>query len=57
LIKDKSIDDIKKTFASRKPFYMSAAGIKIDTSKLEIEAVAQKIIRALKKHEDFNFKK
>ncbi len=38
----------------RKPFYERAADIKIDTSKLDINAVAEKIIMKLKEDEGFN---
>jgi shikimate kinase len=39
----------------RKPFYESATDIKIDTSKLDIESVAEQIISRLKEDESFNF--
>ena len=39
----------------RKPFYQTAADIKIDTSKLDIESVAEQIISRLKEDESFNF--
>ena len=39
----------------RKPFYEIAADIKIDTSKLDIDSVADQIISRLKEDESFNF--
>ena len=39
----------------RKPFYESAADIKIDTSKLDIDSAAEQIISRLKEDESFNF--
>jgi len=39
----------------RKPFYERATDIKIDTSKLDIESVAEQIISRLKEDESFNF--
>jgi shikimate kinase len=39
----------------RKPFYDRAADITINTSKLSIEATAEKIINRLKTDEGFNF--
>jgi shikimate kinase len=39
----------------RKPFYERAADITINTSKLDIDAVAEQIIEKLKEDEGFNF--
>ena len=39
----------------RKPLYRYAADIKIDTSKLDVDAVVQKIINAINKNESFSF--
>ena len=39
----------------REPFYERAADIKIDTSKLDINSVAEQIIEKLKEDEGFNF--
>jgi shikimate kinase len=39
----------------RKPFYERAADIAVNTSKLSIDAVADKIINRLKNNESFNF--
>ena len=39
----------------RKPFYERATDIKIDTSKLDIDSVAEQIISRLKEDESFNF--
>ena len=46
---------MSKLLEFRKPLYGHAADIKIDTSKLDVEAVVQKIIDALKKDESFSF--
>lgn len=45
---------IKELIAFRQPLYERAADIKIDTSKLDIEAVAQQIIARLKEYEGNN---
>ncbi len=45
---------IKELIAFRQPLYERAADIKIDTSKLGIEAVAQQIIARLKEYEGNN---
>ncbi|MCK5434031.1 MAG: shikimate kinase [Dehalococcoidales bacterium] len=39
----------------REPFYEISADIKIDTSKLDIDSVAEQIISRLKEDESFNF--
>ena len=39
----------------RKPFYEISADIKIDTSKLDVDSVAEQIISRLKEDESFNF--
>ncbi len=44
---------IRELLGFRKPFYERAADIKIDTSKLDIDAVAEQIISKLKDDEDF----
>ncbi len=41
----------------RKPFYERAADIKINTSKLNIEAVAEQIIEKLREDESFDLQK
>ena len=46
---------IKELMKFRKPFYDRAAEIAINTSKLSIEAAADKIINRLKKYEGFSF--
>lgn len=46
---------IKELLKFRKPFYERAADIKIDTSRLDINAVAEQIIDGLKKDESFDF--
>jgi shikimate kinase len=46
---------IRELLEFRQPFYGRAADIKIDTSKLDIEATAELIIARLKEHEGFNW--
>jgi shikimate kinase len=46
---------IREMLSFRKPFYEGAADIKIDTSKLDINAVAKQIISKLREDESFNF--
>ena len=48
-------ETISELLKFRRPFYERAADIKLDTSKLDIDAVVQKIITALKKDESFSF--
>ena len=50
--KDAKIDELLKF---RKPFYERAADIKIDTSRLSVSSVAERIIEKLKKDESFTF--
>jgi len=45
---------IKKLLKVRKPFYETAADIKINTSKLDIKSVAEQIIDKLKEDESFH---
>ena len=45
---------IQELLEFRKPFYERAADITIDTSKLDINTVAEQIIDKLKKDESFN---
>jgi shikimate kinase len=42
---------IKELLKFRQPFYERAADIKIDTTKLNIDSVAEKIIKKLREHE------
>ncbi len=46
---------IGEMLSFRKPFYERAADIRIDTSKLDINTVAEQIIGKLKDDESFNF--
>ncbi len=46
---------IRELLKFRKPFYERAADIKIDTSKLNDDLVAERIVAELKKDESFNF--
>ncbi|MFC2005963.1 shikimate kinase [Chloroflexota bacterium] len=46
---------IQNLLKFRKPFYERAADITINTSKLDIDAVAEQIIEKLRKDENFNF--
>ena len=44
---------IKELMRYRRPFYERAADITIDTTYLEVDQVAEKVLEELKKHEDF----
>ena len=46
---------IRQLIKFRNPFYERSAGIKIDTSKLDIAAVVEQIINGLKQDEGFSF--
>ena len=46
---------IREMIRFRKPFYERAADITINTSKLDINAIAEQIIDRLKEDESFNF--
>lgn len=46
---------IEELIKFRKPFYERAADIKINTSKLDIDSIAERIIKKLKKDESFTF--
>lgn len=48
---------IRELLKFRKPFYERAADIKIDTSKLDIDGVAEQIIEKLREDESFNQQK
>jgi len=50
---DKALE-IQELLRFRKPFYERAADIKINTSKLDIDSVAEQIISKLKEDESFN---
>ena len=52
---EQPLDRIKELQKLRKPLYDRAADVTINTSKLNIDAVAEKIINRLKKYEGFNF--
>ncbi len=54
LLKNNKAVTISQLLRFRKPFYERAADIKIDTSKLDINAVANKIIARLKEDESFH---
>jgi len=45
---------IQELLRFRKPFYEQAADIRIDTSKLDINAVTEQIINKVKQNEDFS---
>jgi shikimate kinase len=51
---EQPLERIKELNKFRKPFYERAADITINTSKLSIDAAADKIIARLKKYEGFN---
>ena len=50
---DKAME-IQELLRFRKPFYERAADIKVDTSKLDIDSVAEQIISKLEQDESFN---
>ena len=52
---DNPIQTIRELLRFRKPFYERAAAITINTSKLDINTVAEQIIGKLKEDESFNF--
>jgi shikimate kinase len=52
---EQPLERIKELQKFRKPFYGRAADITINTSKLSIDAAADKIIARLRKYEGFNF--
>lgn len=45
---------IRELLKLRRPFYERAADVRIDTSKLDVESVAEQIIAMIKADEDFN---
>lgn len=47
--------NIQELLGLREPFYQRAADIEINTSKLDINSVAEQIINELEKDEGFNF--
>ena len=44
---------IKELLKFRQPFYERAADIKIDTSKMNVDSVAERIMEKVKEHESF----
>jgi shikimate kinase len=44
---------VKELLAFRQPFYARAADITVNTSRLKVEAVVERIIEMLKEHESF----
>ncbi|MFC2035293.1 shikimate kinase [Chloroflexota bacterium] len=48
---------IRELLRFRRPFYERAADIAINTSKLNVDSVAKKIIEKLREYESFNFQK
>jgi len=51
---DNPTQTIRELSKFREPFYQRAADITIDTSKLNVNSVAEEIISRLKEDEDFN---
>ena len=49
------LETIEEMMAARRPLYEEAADITLDTSKLGIEAAADKIIEILGEYEGFRF--
>ncbi|MBI4187867.1 MAG: shikimate kinase [Chloroflexi bacterium] len=54
---DNPLQTITELLKFRKPFYEQAADISVNTSKLDIKAVAEQIIEQLKKDESFDLSK
>lgn len=54
---DSKTSDIAELLRFRRPFYERAADLKIDTSKMEIQSVADYILHKLSENEDFSSKK
>lgn len=52
---DSPISTIRELLKFRKPFYERAADITINTSKLNIDAIAEQIIEKLRENERFSF--
>ncbi|UCH42307.1 MAG: shikimate kinase [Dehalococcoidales bacterium] len=52
---DNPAQTIRELMEFREPFYQRAADITVDTSKLDINAVAEQIINRLKENESFDF--
>jgi shikimate kinase len=46
----KSLKELRDLMQYRKPFYVKAADLKVDTSRLNIHEVAEQIIEAVKKY-------
>ncbi len=46
--------EILRLLKLREPFYERAADIKVDTSQLDVDSVAERVITELKADEDFN---
>jgi shikimate kinase len=51
-----SISDIRELLKFRKPFYERAADMQIDTSRIDIQTVAEQILTKLREYEDSHFK-
>jgi shikimate kinase len=49
------LDRIERLMTSRQPLYEAAADIKVDTSKLGIDAAAEEIVNSLREYESFSF--
>ncbi len=52
---ENQLKTISEMLDFRKPFYERAADLKVNTSKLDIDAVVEQIIEKLKEDESFNF--
>lgn len=50
----RTVSDIQSLLSFRKPFYERAADIKIDASRLGVDAVAEQIIVKLREYEGFS---
>lgn len=54
LLKTPKLEEIRRLLKFRKPFYERAADIKIDTSKSDVNSIAEQVINKLKEYEGFN---
>ena len=51
---NKKARNIRELLRFRKPFYERAADMAVNTSRLDIDSVAEQVIEKLKRHESFN---
>jgi shikimate kinase len=49
-----TLEEIEETISKREPFYEKASGVQIDTSKLDVEAVVERILIIIKEKKILN---